>query len=372
MRIIIDIHPFPGTYLSASGNFLQEMVLALAREYSDHSFIFLAHKSLRKIGDLPYNFSIYYTNMNASKWLGKQLWYKYILPKVLKKLKSDLFVTADNRYLKKYDIPSCLFLMHAGELLEQDSPLKNDGTRKKFVYAIQQATKVITFSVKDRTLLQAQPNMPASKVKFIFPRERDIYELRWTDKEMSKVDFAAGVEYFAFAGDLHERYNLLGLLKAFALFKKWQQSNMQLVIAGSKTPWTAEFTEKLSSFRYRKDVNLLINPSKEKIQKIIGGAYAFVYPATYDHFPINILHSMQAAIPVISTSFPVCQEWCGDAILYPDTNDPADLAKSMQLLYKDERYRSELITGATNRLATIQSEGITQACMNFFEESVAN
>ena len=188
---------------------------------------------------------------------------------------------------------------------------------------------------------------------------------------MVKNDVAGGMEYFLFAGDLHERCHLIELLKAFSLFKKWQQSNMRLVIAGNKTNRTEDFAKQLASFKYRHEVNLIINPSKETLQKIIAGAYAFVYPAAYDNFPVHILQAMQAGVPVLSSPIPVCKEWCGDHIIYPETNDGAGFATIMQLIYKDERLRSELIDAAKEHVLTRNKNDLTATCMKFFEESIA-
>ncbi len=372
MRIVFDIHEAPEAYLFASGNFLTELMIEMAGRYSHHSFIYLIHERLQKTGNLPDNVSIHYINKILLKWLGKRFWYKYFLIKELSSLKADLYVTADNLFLNKTGIRVLLFLIHATEIL-QDKALskKNMSGIKMLVNAIRTADTIITFSANDRQIVQMQSPKPAAKVELFLPRPVEIPELKWTEKEMVKIDFAGGVEYFLFAGDLHERYDLIGLLKAFSLFKKWQQSNMRLVIAGNKTTWTEEFSKQLASFKYRNDVELMVNPSKETLQKIIAGAYAFVYPAAYDNFPISILQAMQAGVPVISSPIQVCKEWCANTVMYPETNDASGFAKSMQLIYKDERLRSDFIDAAKKHLATREQNDLAQTCMNFFVETIA-
>lgn len=372
MRIIFDIHEAPDAYLSASGNFLTELMIEMAGRYSHHSFIYLIHERLQKTDNLPDNVSIHYPNKILLKWLGKRFWYKYFLIKELTILKADLYVTADNLFLNKTGIRVLLFLIHGTEIL-QDKALskKNMSGTKMLVNAIRKADTIITFSVKDRQVVQMQSPKRAAKVKLFLPLPVEIPELKWTEKEMVKIDFAGGVEYFLFAGDLHKRFDLIVLLKAFTLFKKWQQSNMQLVIAGNKTTWTEEFTKQLASFKYRNEVNVMFNPSKETLQKIIAGAYAFVYPAAYDNFPVNILQAMQAGVPVISSPIQVCKEWCANSVMYPETNDASGFANSMQLIYKDERLRSDFIDAAKKHLATCEQNDLAETCMNFFEETIA-
>jgi glycosyltransferase involved in cell wall biosynthesis len=263
-------------------------------------------------------------------------------------------------------------LLHHTVTLQDGS----SSAKKSSVYglkrrAIQQADIIIAFSDADQQWIKQSLSKKNQEVKMLWPRVVEIAELEWTEKELVKNEFSGGVEYFLFAGDLHERYDLIGLLKAFSVFKKWQHSNMALVIAGNKTAWTETFSQQLATFKFRKDVYLMVNPPGDDLRKIIAGAYAFVYPAINDNFPINILVAMQAGIPVISSSFAVSKEWCGDAVMFPETNDSAGFAKSMQLIYKDELLRSAFINAARLRLSTRNKTDMAEACLNFFEETIA-
>ncbi|MEO7045131.1 MAG: glycosyltransferase, partial [Ferruginibacter sp.] len=173
---------------------------------------------------------------------------------------------------------------------------------KKHLHALHRvimgASSVVTFSDTDQWNIQTHLAVAAAKIKLLKLQPFYTEVLKWTEKELVKIEFAKGMEYFVFAGDLDERFDLLTLLKAFSLFKKWQQSNMQLVIVGNKTSVTSPLSEKLASFKYRDDVHLLVNQTTAKVQRIIAGAYAFVYPVLYEYFPITILQAMQAEVPV--------------------------------------------------------------------------
>lgn len=56
--------------------------------------------------------------------------------------------------------------------------------------------------------------------------------LPWEEKIKVKEQYTAGTEYFLYAGSFRPGKNLVNLLKAFSLFKKRQQSNWKLVLAG--------------------------------------------------------------------------------------------------------------------------------------------
>jgi glycosyltransferase involved in cell wall biosynthesis len=193
--------------------------------------------------------------------------------------------------------------------------------------------------------------------------------LKWAEKESVKTRYSGGREYFIFAGDIDERHCLLTLLKAFSQFKKWQQSNMQLILAGHKTGWTEKLVEKISSFKYRDDVHLMIDPSKQTLNTLIGCAYAFLYPALHDYLPVNILRAMRAGIPVITSNIPVIYELAADTVVYSDAANTETLARSIQLIYKDEKYRAELIDSAKKQLEKRGSSNLSPECWNFLQQA---
>jgi glycosyltransferase involved in cell wall biosynthesis len=142
---------------------------------------------------------------------------------------------------------------------------------------------------------------------------------------------------------------------------------MQLVLAGNTTGWTGEFLEKLSTFKYRSDVHVITNPSGEVLIDLIGAAYAFVYPAQFDYFPVNIILAMRASVPVIASAIPVIQEAAGKSVLYPGSNDEEGFAKTIQEIYKDENRRSQITEMATNNLLAAEKYDLVGDCRDIFK-----
>ena len=168
--------------------------------------------------------------------------------------------------------------------------------------------------------------------------------LSWHEKEQVKEGFAEGREYFLFTGGIHPRKNLMNLLKAFSLFKKWQHSNMKLLVAGRLAWQYDEITEKLKTYKYRDDVVLLGYLPDEQLARITAAAYALVYPSFFEGFGLPIIEAMQCELPVITSNTGSMPETGGEAALYADPNDPEAIAKQMLRIYKDEALRERLIT----------------------------
>ena len=145
------------------------------------------------------------------------------------------------------------------------------------------------------------------------------------------------------AGSIHPRKNLLTLLKAFSLFKKWQKSNMKLVIAG-RWAWQNEaITEKLSTYKYRNDLVITGYISEQEMAEVMAGAYALIYPSVWEGFGLPLLEAMQCGIPVLVSDQPALRETGGDAACYFDPRHPDDLAEKMKKLYRDENWKQALV-----------------------------
>lgn len=143
--------------------------------------------------------------------------------------------------------------------------------------------------------------------------------------------------------------NLLNLLKAFSLFKKWQKSNMKLLVAGRMAWQYEDLLEKIKTYKYREDLVLLGALEEAQLTRITASAYALVYPSFFEGFGMPIVEAMQSGVPVIASNTSSMPELGSDAALYADPNDPDAMAKQMLLLYKDEKLRNFQIEKGLDR-----------------------
>ncbi|MEP7280198.1 MAG: glycosyltransferase [Bacteroidota bacterium] len=170
-----------------------------------------------------------------------------------------------------------------------------------------------------------------------------ITSLSWTEAESVKTQYTGGRSFFLFIGNISEPYQLVALLKAFSIFKKWQQSNMQLVIAGYTTDWTEVFEEKLLHYKYRNDVVMIKNPASTEMAKLVAASYAVLYPATENVFPLGLVWALQSHKAIIAADSEVNRQLT-TAAEWVDVNNTSDaFAKAMMLLYKDENRQQWLV-----------------------------
>lgn len=360
MIIVVDRF-LSDQYLPGDSLFIKDLIAELARRNPMHSFVMLANQKQTAGTNLPPNITIYRINSFVLTWAGKKWWYRYILPTTLHKLHADIFLCVNNLEGPATRIPACLFLpsLPAGAHLAGKS---NKHIEDRLMRACRRSQAVITFSRYDMERLQVKYPAFSGKIKQLkLGTGNSIGPFTTNEREAAKTSHANGLEYFAFAGDLHENHLLTELLKAFSVFKKWQRSNMQLVVAGNTTGWTGSWLKNLESYKYRDDIHVIPDPSKETSYSVIAGAYAFVYPALHDHLPVNILYAMQAEVPVITSSIPVIEEIAGRAVMYAAENNETGFAAAMQAIYKDEQIRDSLI-GKGRKQREKQGNDIVEDC----------
>lgn len=80
----------------------------------------------------------------------------------------------------------------------------------------------------------------------------------------------------------------------------------------------------------------------EELKALYEHAACFVFPSTYEGYGLPPTEAMACGCPVLAANAASIPEVCGDAALYFNPHDPADLAKSLSRLMNDSALRAEL------------------------------
>jgi glycosyltransferase involved in cell wall biosynthesis len=120
------------------------------------------------------------------------------------------------------------------------------------------------------------------------------------------------------------------------------------VLAGNFAGGNKQFIKSLETYKYREDVILAGNVREKELVNIMGSAYALVYPSLWEGSGLAILEAMRSDVPVIASGGSAMQEMAGEAALYVDPADHADIAEKMMHLYKDENLRTQLVEKGRN------------------------
>ncbi|MEO6330361.1 MAG: glycosyltransferase [Ginsengibacter sp.] len=357
MVIAINTRYFLKTYQQDYSDFIHECFSRITKKYPQHTFIFLSDFSLNISDDcVPF---AEWQSRNITDKAG--LWYKLKIAALLKKYKADVFVNADGFCLLFTKVPQCFIMPGAGCLYNKYFIKKNHlFLYKKFLSLFLKNTKVvITGSRFSKNCIKRQYSITEQKIDII-PNgiSTSLAPIDWKVKEKIKAQYADGNEYFIFCGSTSQQNNFLSLLKAFSQFKKWQKSNMQLLIMNQDT-LPEDLTESLKSFKYRKDVKVL-NLQNNELTKAIAASYCMLYVTMDDGFQTSVLTALTCSLPVITNDTNAMPELFSDAVLYTDFNNPADLAEKFMLIFKDEKLRKGLIEKGRQKAQEYNWEKISE------------
>jgi glycosyltransferase involved in cell wall biosynthesis len=346
MRIAVNTRFLLKEYLEGYGYFTQEIFSRLAQQHPQHEFIFIFDRPFHKQFIFSENITPVVMGPAARHPLLWKLWYDFKIPRILKKMKADVFVSPDGFCSLRTTIPQ-ITVIHDLAFLHRpkDIPRSHLWYYKRYTPRfIKKSKQVVTVSQYSQQDIIAQYPYSAGKISVVPNAARNCFQpINWEQKEKTKEKYAGGREYFVYTGSIHPRKNIINMLKAFSIFKKWQQSDMKLLLCG-RLAWKNEaFQKTIATYKYRNEVHLTGYLPEEELASVVASSYAMVYPSHFEGFGLPVVEAMQAGVPVVASGITAITETGGDAALYAPPEDYEKLAAQMMLVYKDEALRARLI-----------------------------
>src|SRR4051794_1751128 len=205
-------------------------------------------------------------------------WYNAKLSKIIKKYKLHK-VLCNYGIAISSNIPQLLLipdedLLHANK----NTLLWKRYALKHLPKHVPKAERILTYSSAVKSKLKELTAIEEQKI-FILPyTTSELFKpMEWHDKLYIKSRFSENKEYFvAVLPDDNEK-TFTELLKAFSKFKKWQQSNMQLLLLPKEESFSSRIDNKLTSYKYREDIKLINDAENKETADIIATAYALLH-----------------------------------------------------------------------------------------------
>ena len=357
MTIAINTSNRFNTYAPGINDLVWRVVQELSQEHQDYHFLVISDREAITRPALP-NVKIVPAGSVAKTPLLWQYWYNYKLPALLRKHKAAVFIGTEGLVSLRSRLPQ-IALVQSAAFLQHPSFLKKTHWqfyKKNWKASLHKATRLISFSEADKTILQDQYEVPADKITVAgYPIDPAFKPLAEHARDAVKEKYAEGHEYFLFAGKADDNHHIIELLKAFSFFKKRQKSSMRLLLLADEVP--APFRQQLASYKFRREVMLPEQLSLAEKAAIVAAAHSFVYPAVFmDDCHYYPLAALQCGVPVIAADSPFFRESWGGTMLYTNPASEADIAQKMMWLYKDEGQHKE-IAAAGRRWAAANNSG---------------
>lgn len=373
MRIAVDTRSWQSDEIPGLRNFTREVFSRLASQHKDVEFLFLI-ESGDGAADLPKNVTTVILSPRQVNFLLHLWLYNVTIPYALRRYKADLFI-ATNGFASLTTSTKQLLIVRDPAFLQKKTAASQNASSyyKRYMrQSIKRARRIATLSDFTKEALVNHYQVGKEEIQSVGCGIGASFKpVDWEEREAIKNRFAEGCEYFVVAAVSHAKTNLLNVLKAFSIFKKWQKTNMKLAIVAEFDEGVERDFEKLKSYKYRSDVVIKQGILESEMATLVAGAYAMIFPSSYESFGAPVLEAMKCEVPVITSPHNSMSEIAADAGLYADPASPEDLAGQMKKIFKDEQLRIRLIEAGKERSGLYSWDKTAMILWNVVEQALS-
>jgi hypothetical protein len=331
MKIAVTLVGIRDTNFSSIGRFIWKWLEGEIHAHPEHQFILLSDTAQPTSFVGAPNCSWIKTKYDRTSFVSEKIWYEVTAPKLLNPLQPALWLQLSGRYSARTSISQiCLF---EGNLSKFE--------RYFFKSSVQKVKQWLVVDTLAAHQLEEQFGIQNERIARVsIAPSSEIYPIDYNLQQMYKGTHAGGTEYFLALAQ--ENASSIELLQGFSLFKKWQHSNMKLLLVPANGLQRSFLEEKLRTYKYRADV--VVVPAGLTVHnwyQLLSSAYATVLlderPAAY----LVALEAAKAGVSVIaSAAFASTVRMQEMVTTYPEAT-PTGIAEALLLVYKNEKIKGE-------------------------------
>ncbi len=352
MRIAVNTRLLLKDKLEGIGWFTFETLKRIVKNHPEHTFYFIFDRPYDKQFLFSENVIPVKTGIPTRHPFLYILWFEFFIPRILKKINADLFISPDG-YLSLTSKVKSVAVIHDINFMHypKDFPffIKNY-YRYFFPRFAKKARRIITVSEYSKQDISKTFNINPKLIDLAYNGANTIYNPINLDKQKETRDkYSHGKQFFLFVGALSPRKNISNLLLAFDKFKSRSKSDTKLIIVGKKMFKTNNLENTYKKLKHKKDVLFAGRMSPDNLKNLYGAALALTFVPYFEGFGIPIIEAMNCETPVITSNVTSMPEIAGDAALLIDPFSVNDISDAMIQLFENNDLRSELILKAKQR-----------------------
>lgn len=352
MNIAVNTRLLLDNRLEGIGWFTCETLKRIVIQHPEHTFYFIFDRPYSKKFIFSDNVVPVVTGPQARHPVLFYLWFEFSVPRALKKIKADIFISPDGYGSLRCKIPSLLVMHDLNfEHYPQDLPWIITKYYKyffpRFAKKTERIATVSEFSKKD---IMDCYGIPEQKIDVVYNGVNENYHpIPDEEKDAVKKRFTSGCDFFIYIGALLPRKNLKNLFLAYDIFRKQNHTDIKLLIVGARMWWTPDMEATINSLKYKKDIIFTGRLNSKDLNDTLCSALALTYVSYFEGFGIPILEAFRCDVPVITSNVTSMPEVAGNAALLADPFDPASIAAAMTKIASDTGLRDSLILKARER-----------------------
>ena len=353
MRIGIDATALPPQPVGA-GNYIIQLIRALALTESDHEFVVFAQPRGADLIELPEENPVEWVIVEERTPGSRLIWEQLLFPNLVRDSGIDLLHSM--HYTRPISLP-CKSVVTFHDMTFFLSPELHTWARRIYFPKImktsaRRADQLIAVSNSTRNdlikILNVDPHRVSTTQLGVTPGYMPIDD----DVEKQRIIKKYGLpeKFILYVGLVEPRKNLQILIQAYKRLRE-DDSKYVLILVGRFGWMHEEVVNQVRELNLEDAVRFLGYVPQQDLPLIYNLASLFVYPTLYEGFGLPVLEAMACGVPVITSNISSLPEIVGEAGLLTPVNDLETLYQTMVRALTDKSLRQDLISKGIKRAA---------------------
>ena len=256
-------------------------------------------------------------------------------------------------------------------------PINHRLWQVKTALALRQTTRAMTVTQTSARDIESIFKMPRSRIDVVTEGADPVFRTLPPAAGIEARDgfgVKDGEDLLVTLGGMNAHKNILGLLRAMPQIVA-KRPQVRLVIVGDTSGrgfW--DNVPELMAFvaahpPLEKHVQFSGYLDDDAVVRLLNGATGLVFPSLWEGFGLPAVEAMQCGVPVLASNRGSLPEVVGDAGLFFEPEDPADIARTVLMFLEDAGLRARLGKTALTRAADFSWERAAELAEDSFRKA---
>jgi glycosyltransferase involved in cell wall biosynthesis len=247
--------------------------------------------------------------------------------------------------------------------------------RKLYPFFAARSDANIFISRDGLEILQSFMRLESGKSKVIYHGRNKLFKPVLTEMAADFVRTQYGIDgnFILYVSNVARYKKQLEVVKAYHILRSRiaeTGKSVRLVLAGImvEPSYYREVLALADRLGIKEEVAYLGQVPQDHLPYLYSAASVFVFASISENCPNVLIEAMACGAPIVSSNPGPMPEICGDAALYFDPTDPADVADKMWRVLTDEQIRQNLIRNALENVKRFSWEETARRTLEVFRE----
>jgi glycosyltransferase involved in cell wall biosynthesis len=346
MRIAISARTLKGIPDDGISRFTFEVVTRITRDNPSHKFVLIFDRKIPASLSFPANTDCIVLNPATRHPLLWYYWHEFLLPDLLRKTRSDLFLAPDGIISLRSAIPS-IPVIHDISFYHRpgDVPLHLSLYYRHFFRRFAaHAARILTVSEFSREDISSYLGIKREFIDVAWNGVSDYFMPAATGEiEEYRRSLTGGSPYFLFVGNFSPRKNIPGVINGYNHFRSSTPHSHKLVLTGGRLYLNRETEKLLSASPWSSDIILTGSMAHHDLRLLYSSSSSLVFVPWFEGFGIPAVEAMKCGTPVILSDTTSLPEIGGNGALYVNPGSFEEISKAMTRIIEDKPFRKILI-----------------------------